>query len=582
MSTPAPQSTRMTGGGFDPDSAPAIPPPDLSNIFELSHSEFPSIAPGLMTPLQDNAVETSEEETNGNIRFTSASPFPGRQEPTVFQSTENKPKPSPANNDRSLSFSFGQNVFHPAPSTKRTVVSAPSDIDITKLMPPSASGSDLGHERSHSRNRSMSDTIFHSYPAPTPTKGDKAPEADIHDIATSALVVYSTPSADRPILPAIDTKNVPDPFSAHATTYYTPGAGIPPTPPRPTASTHQHSRKASKEENELWNLKTQLTLQQELCAQYEIDLGARNELVEVLSTKLDTMDKENEKRKQMARGWKKKVAELERMCRHLEDEVERSREESLDRSVMDEASGEALRQLQTRIGQLEREKERGVDEVQDEVRRLREEAKEREREMERLREELERKEEGERMLKEGIRSAQMHIAEMSDEDLLAESGDLKAGTRLSVMSIEPWEQERAILFKATEDLRAEKRALEEELDRTREDGLAKDEEMRVLKAELEAQWQHTEKAGDSMTELRNETTALQNDLVALEQKMERMEIERNESQTKRGQLEHELEETLAEHEENVKQYHQVSYLYSFCKTRSLTVIRLLAGGRASC
>lgn len=106
MSTPAPQSTRTTTVGFGPGSAPVIPPPDLSNIFELSHSEFPTIAPGSMTPLQDNAVETSEEESNADVRFTSASPFPGgRQEPTVFHSVENRQKPSPTGNDRSLSFS---------------------------------------------------------------------------------------------------------------------------------------------------------------------------------------------------------------------------------------------------------------------------------------------------------------------------------------------------------------------------------------------------------------------------------------------------------------------------------------------
>lgn len=119
MSTPAPQSTRTTGVGLSPGPAPVIPPPDLSNIFELSHGDFPTIAPGSMAPLQDNAVETSEEETSTNVRFTSSSPFPGRQEPTIFHSTENRPKPTPITNDRSLSFSFGQNVFHP-PSQHET------------------------------------------------------------------------------------------------------------------------------------------------------------------------------------------------------------------------------------------------------------------------------------------------------------------------------------------------------------------------------------------------------------------------------------------------------------------------------
>lgn len=118
----------------------------------------------------------------------------------------------------------------------------------------------------------------------------------------------------------------------------------------------EHARTASREEDIIWSLRTQLAFKQELCTQYEIDLGARDELVQALTSRLENTDRENDKRKNILRSWKKKVAELEKMCRNLEEEVDNSRQESLERSIMDEASGEALRQLHRQISQLEREK----------------------------------------------------------------------------------------------------------------------------------------------------------------------------------------------------------------------------------
>ncbi|KAG8215298.1 hypothetical protein J3R82DRAFT_8887 [Butyriboletus roseoflavus] len=141
----------------------------------------------------------------------------------------------------------------------------------------------------------------------------------------------------------------PDPFCANATTYYT--QQTPPTPPPGV-----HSRTASREEDIIWSLRTQLALQQEMCAQFDIDLGARDELVEALTIRLDASEKENDRRKSVVRSWKKKAADLEKMCRHLEEEVDNSRRESVERSIMDEASGEALRQLHRKLSQLERER----------------------------------------------------------------------------------------------------------------------------------------------------------------------------------------------------------------------------------
>ncbi|KIJ65987.1 hypothetical protein HYDPIDRAFT_27194 [Hydnomerulius pinastri MD-312] len=99
-----------------------------------------------------------------------------------------------------------------------------------------------------------------------------------------------------------------------------------------------------------------LVLSQQTSSPYEIDLGTRDELLQALNARLETTDKENEKRRNILCSWKKKAAGLEKMRCHLEEEVDNSRQESMERSIMDEASGEVLRQLHRQISQLEQEK----------------------------------------------------------------------------------------------------------------------------------------------------------------------------------------------------------------------------------
>lgn len=205
-------------------------------------------------------------------------------------------------------------------------------------------------------------------------------------------------------------------FCTNATTYYTPETMIAPLPLQGT-----HTRTASREEDIIWSLRTQLAFQQELCTQYEIDLGARDELVQALTIRLENADKENEKRKSVLRSWKKKAAELEKMCRHLEEEVDGSRQESLERSVMDEAAGEALRQLHRQIAQLEREKndvESKEIALRNERDTLQETMKSKEGEIATLREDLKLQSDNESVLKERARSVEeqeREIAALKDE-----------------------------------------------------------------------------------------------------------------------------------------------------------------------
>ena len=166
----------------------------------------------------------------------------------------------------------------------------------------------------------------------------RRPEEDINDESATDIVVYSGGNTSEP-----------DPFNAHATTYYTAQTMIPTTP-------QKHGRKTSKEESLIISLQTQLALKTELCGHYETDLKARDELVEILGKKLANLENDDTQRKNTLRSWKKKVQELERLCRQLEESAEDSKQERMERSVMDEASSEALRMLHRQIASLEREK----------------------------------------------------------------------------------------------------------------------------------------------------------------------------------------------------------------------------------
>ena len=99
---------------------------------------------------------------------------------------------------------------------------------------------------------------------------------------------------------------------------------IPTTPPEGTL-------KKTSEESLIISLQTQLALKTELCEHYETDLKARDELVEILGKKLANLEKDDTKRKNTLRSWKKKVQELERLCRQLEETKARVDKEEVER-----------------------------------------------------------------------------------------------------------------------------------------------------------------------------------------------------------------------------------------------------------
>lgn len=502
---------------------------DLTNIFDMSQQcDLPNIPVSFDSDIRlpDSAVELTDAEAQG---FTST-PYKDHENKTMYHSMtlsdvaeEGKddpqvkelvptPPPSARDHDRSP-FSFGQTVFH---SLSR---SSGSNSDKSRLSDSSS--------LFRNRTRAHSDGIFK-------LGGSISPETDINDVSgNDDLVVYASPTAEPP-----------DPFRADATTYYTPQTMIPPTPPKGAT----HTRSASKEEDIIWSLRTQLALQQELCAQYEIDLGARDELVQALSSRCEKTEQEGERRRGILRTWKKKVGELERVCRGLEEEVERGREESWERSVMDEASGEALKCLQRRIETLEREKADGEKKAQ---------------------KVLEEKEGLEKVLAnfKEVKDANHQIQVMGGpddpEELKAlvtktEQAGVAERERHRIAELE-WEEERGILIMRGAQVETDREELAVELAAAQEQLTQKDNEYGVLKSELEAQWQHTETAGEKMDELQKERDALRKEVENLERRIGEMAEEWNESENRRMELEVEIQETIDIKEAIEREKEEVSY-----------------------
>ena len=492
-----------------------VPPPDLSNIFDLSQEQqLPTIFPGEHTTLQDNAVEIHDESSSiiipspGAELLLQASPFP----PELSTSASKRPGDetnffSPMDELNSPSsplnkpFNFGGPVFRPLPS-----------LPVEALLPPTPTGSShppslISDKRSSkssestslrkpSRSRAISDTVFQAMIRSTSASSSKEsiPESDINSVLTPDI------SFDEP---------VPDPFSVDATTYYTPGTMMPPTPPQPT-----HARTASREEDLIWSLRTQLAIQQELNMQYEVDLSARHELVSSLTSKLELADKDKTQRNSVLRVWKKKVQEMEKVCRQLEDECERSRQESFERSVMDHASGDALRELHRVINRLEREKADGEKLAQERIQKLADE--------------LKRREESEERLKEGINDAKEQMDIMGSKEEEEEERQRQRTVSLLLT------QEREELIRKVEELESKILILTGQPSESEKIA----QQYAVLQTELEAQWKNTETMVEENAELKKSRDALQ-------QKVTDLEGDWDESENRRLQLETDMEEVRA-------------------------------------
>ncbi|TFK48321.1 hypothetical protein OE88DRAFT_574485 [Heliocybe sulcata] len=462
----------------------AIPTSDHSNIFDVSQGvDFPTMSMVTETRLRDSAVEIedSPEAIHADLVQRSSTPFK-QNETGSFVSANSGPSMN-----RSNSLSFAQSVFHSAqegPSADSEKSQSFKTAEEKSERPTCTP--DMGPFK---RSRATSDDLLQ----PMRDSGTNSPEGEV-DHRAEALVVYKQPE--------------PDSFSTNVEAFYSAQLGIPCTAPPSTPA-----RKSSREEDLILSLKTQLALQQEMCSHYEIDLKARDELVEVLTTRLSQADKDAEKRKKALSQWKKKVLELEKACRHLEEEVEHSREESFERSVMDEASGEALRQLHRQINRLEMEKaetEKREMNAKDEIAVLKQEAAVKDSRIQRLSDDLAAKEQGE--------TIHPQIRSPTHED---GSGE-----------------ERSQLIARIDELEAEIAQVKKE----RLEAARKDEQLVLLQNELEAQWQNTEEMNDKIHALTREKEALQVGVEALEERISGMEMDWSQTENRKMELENEVQE----------------------------------------
>ncbi|EKM52711.1 uncharacterized protein PHACADRAFT_261307 [Phanerochaete carnosa HHB-10118-sp] len=496
---PLPKDSNPITPGLASIIAP-VSPPDVGNIFGASAFELPAIPTDLGAPLLDSAVEISDTDDQ---RSMSAESVEKEQENNTLSASPTLKLGNPTP-DRSHSFSFGQTVF-------RSAVEAAAETSPVKPSPTQ-------------RNRAFSDTIFTTLAhSPVITVAEpKPPEASIND-NSKAVVAHQSNMKER------------DPFAANASTYYTPGTMLPPSPPQST-----HTRTASREEDLIWSLRTQLAVQSELCAQYQVDLSAKDELVEILNSRLGESEKELERRKNIVRNWRKRVTELEKCVKMLEEEVDRSREVSADRSVMDEASSEALRMLHCRINDLERENQEADQRERD----LQSQLKSANARLAKAQDELQTRDESDRELQAGINAAKEEMEQMGRFDIQT----LEVRERLQSMK-SAWEVERTALVATNDALRNDQLTLQSRLTGLREEVVRKEEELAVLKAELEAQWRHTEQNTDDVERLRKERDALAREADELRGKLTSLDAHRDEHENRRRQLERELEEAWVARDE---------------------------------
>jgi hypothetical protein len=294
----------------------------------------------MLTPYQPKDLKGKEKavenEESQEVQIT----VPKVVNETMFHVMEKSPELSPPLHEQSQSF-----FYSTANSGTKVDKSSLSPVNVvtssTEHMPASSdSHQALLTSSAKTRTRSMSDSVFQTMLCSSSSE-PRQPKTFSNDESTTGIVIHLGGTSE------------PDPFSAHANTYYTPQTMIPPTPPKCTL---KHVRMTSKEESLIISLQTQLAFQTELCGHYEADLKARDELIGILGKKLADLEKDDTKSKNALRSWRKKVQELERACRQLEETVEDSRQESMERSVFDEASSEALRLLHRQIASLQMEK----------------------------------------------------------------------------------------------------------------------------------------------------------------------------------------------------------------------------------
>ncbi|KAF7339235.1 Calcium-binding and coiled-coil domain-containing protein 1 [Mycena venus] len=592
---------------------PPLPAPGFTDLFQYSQDlELPISTPPGLGRESEMSLNAAERESEGNANAITSVTYldkkndkkvdlpkenlaPTGVDGSIFTAREKSHCKPFARHDPSTSFSIGPNSFSSMPHDDFKWYSTSSKLENDCSLRPSSAMLSRSCPSLHQINVPRR-ALMPMPRSPSPTPLFLKP--DINRESSLNHVVHSVEEPE------------PNPFRANASTYHTPQTKIPATPPQGGSATHaaDHAQKASKEESLICGLKTQLAVQTGLCDKFKTDLRARDELVEVLGKKLREVEGEEARKRSVLKEWKKKVVDLERTCRYLEEEVEGSRQESMERSILDEASSQALKILHRQIAGLERDKEsskRREERFRNEVATLELQLRQKSDDVMRLNETLWSREESVRELEAGIQEAKAREKEiMGNLSIgLIDGKALKNELKNTTMARDRcngedregdgkaesgWEEEKAHLLTVVENAKLENAGLGAELHHHKQRLKEQDDELAKLKSELDARYDHSKNAAEKMEAVEaakrtadEERDTLHAKIAQLEDELIVMKAENVEFKTSRIELENvlqglwEAEEALEKkRQENRDQDNHVQSLQQTLQARQDRVVEL--------
>jgi hypothetical protein len=278
-------------------------------------------------------------------------------------------------------------------------------------------------------------------------------------------------------------------------------------------------------------LREELDLQKEISSRYQMDLDSRDALVEILSarveyaeTELEQWVKEEEGQYTLIQDLKRQLRNLERSCNQLRAVTGFTKVEELSGgNISDEASERALTTLRNRISHLEEENERLQGEA--------------ERNIEALSDAREQVNLLKSHLNQDDHAEESNILRVLEErnELREKIADLEAADESQRKEIDELQAENVRLQQTIFDERKTHKASSEAWLAERDELLSKlaeaqsgnvsnttaehgNSQLRILQEELEAQWERTERAEETIKSLEKENTGFKATIRSLEEK----------------------------------------------------------------